>query len=121
MLFWYPLFIVWSCLSHPFFVFTMCVMVLIDSRLPLQEIDDEFMRWLGEKGVPFVIVFTKSDKLSAKNLNNNLKEFESAMLKWWEIMPQYILTSAEKNLGKDELLQFFTTYNSQFQLPPPSA
>ena len=59
----------------------MCLFVLIDSRHKPQEIDQEFMQWLAEKGIPFVMVFTKSDKLGKTALSNNIETYKSEMLK----------------------------------------
>ena len=58
-----------------------CVFVLLDSRIEAQKIDLEFMEWCGEKGVPFAMVFTKTDKLPSHKLNKNLKAYQQTMLK----------------------------------------
>src|ERR1035437_7014650 len=84
----------------------MCLMVLVDSRLEPQKIDLEFMDWLGENGISFVIVFTKMDKLSKTKTANNIKHYEEEMSKTWDELPQRFYTSAEKGLGKVELLDF---------------
>jgi len=94
----------------------MCVLVLIDSRLSPQRVDLEFMQWLGEKQVPFVIVFTKTDKLTQQNLKKNIEQYQKTLLQTWEELPQQFLTSAEKRLGRDELLQFIQESNSLFQV-----
>jgi len=94
----------------------MCVMVLIDSRLPPQKVDLEFMEWLGEKEVPFAIVFTKTDKLTQQNLKKNIEHYQKMLLETWEELPQQFLTSAEKRLGREELLHFIQDSNSLFQV-----
>lgn len=83
-----------------------CVMVLIDIRLAPQPNDLEFMNWLGENEVPFVMVFTKADKLSKNVIGKNLATYREEMLKSWEEVPQTFVTSAEKGTGRDELLDF---------------
>lgn len=83
-----------------------CVMVLIDIRLAPQPNDLEFMNWLGENEVPFVMVFTKADKLSKNVIKKNLASYREEMLKSWEEVPQTFVTSAEKGTGRDELLDF---------------
>lgn len=83
-----------------------CVMVLIDIRLAPQPNDLEFMNWLGENEVPFVMVFTKADKLSKNVIGKNLATYREEMLKSWEEVPQIFVTSAEKGTGRDELLDF---------------
>ena len=81
-----------------------CLFVLIDSRLPLQAIDNQFMQWLAENEIPFCIIFTKIDKLSKLEIQKNMANFEKQMLQSWEHMPDYILSSAEKKSGKEDIL-----------------
>ena len=80
--------------------------VLIDIRLAPQAIDLEFMNWLGLSGVPFSIVFTKADKLSALKVRQNVDNYVKKMLETWEEMPPYFVTSAEKGQGRDEVLDY---------------
>lgn len=93
----------------------MCVMVLLDSRIPQQKIDLEFMDWLGENEIPFVMVFTKIDKLSKLKISANINSYKNEMGKHWDELPQCFYTSAEKKEGKDELLQFITKANKLFK------
>ena len=83
-----------------------CVMVLIDSRLKPQANDLEFMEWLALNGIPFVMVFTKTDKLSKTQLSKNIEGYKKEMLNYWEELPQIFVASAEKGKGKEELLDF---------------
>lgn len=80
--------------------------VLIDSRHSVQNIDLEFMQFLGEKEVPFVIVFTKTDKLKKNQLINNIESYKRTLLEYWEELPEIILTSSEKKIGKEHILDF---------------
>lgn len=80
------------------------VYVLVDSRLTPQKIDIEFINFLGENAVPFTIVFTKIDKQSAGKTEENLEVYKQELLKYWEELPNIILTSSEKRKGLDELL-----------------
>ncbi|MDR1592375.1 MAG: ribosome biogenesis GTP-binding protein YihA/YsxC [Prevotellaceae bacterium] len=80
--------------------------VLIDSRLEPQKIDLEFMEWLGISGVPFSIVFTKSDKQSNRRLMENLDVYKKKLLETWETLPPVFVTSAEKKTGREELLDY---------------
>lgn len=82
------------------------VCVLIDSRIPPQKIDLEFMEFLGTKGVPFCIVFTKTDKLSSSELSRNLAAYKKEMLKFWVEFPHYFLSSSTTSLGREEILEF---------------
>lgn len=93
----------------------MCVFVLIDVRLEPQEVDMEFMLWLGEKQIPFVMVFTKSDKLSPPKRDKNIAYYKREMLKNWESMPQYFATSAVESKGREDLLNFIHEVNEKFE------
>tara|TARA_B100000927_G_scaffold88996_1_gene71938 strand:- start:2348 stop:2944 length:597 start_codon:yes stop_codon:yes gene_type:complete len=92
----------------------MSVFVLIDSRLTPQKIDIEFMAWLGELRIPFVICFTKQDKLSKSESEINLMNYKKEMLKYWEYLPQFFKTSSSKNRGKNEILEFIYATNKLF-------
>ncbi|MFN3341207.1 MAG: ribosome biogenesis GTP-binding protein YihA/YsxC [Flavobacteriales bacterium] len=92
----------------------LCVCVLLDSRLEPQKIDLEFMEWLGKNGIPFVMVFTKADKNTKRELAKNLENYQRKMLETWEFLPQIFVTSAEKQTGKEELLAFFDEVNERF-------
>ena len=89
----------------------LCTFVLIDSRLKPQKIDLDFMQWLGENEIPFVIAFTKTDKLKSAEKKSFLEDYKSAMLEVWEEMPTVFVTSAEKHEGKEELLTFISGVN----------
>lgn len=83
-----------------------CLFVLIDSRLPLQKIDLEFMLWCGETNIPFSIIYTKADKNSKAELARHIKNIEKELLKHWEELPNSFISSAEKKTGKEEILDF---------------
>lgn len=83
-----------------------CVFVLLDSRHPLQKIDNVFIEWLGENGVPFVLVYTKMDKLKASQKKAHIKRIEDELLQTWEYLPNTFPTSAEKKQGLKELEDF---------------
>ena len=89
-----------------------CTFVLVDSRHEPQKIDMLFMEWLGQNQIPFVIVFTKMDKLSSSQLNKNMSKYKAEMLKTWEEIPQTFRSSAESGLGKIEILKFIEQTNS---------
>ncbi len=82
------------------------VFVLIDSRIEAQEIDIEFINWLGISGIPFSIVFTKIDKLKKQQEEANLEAYKNKLLENWDDLPPLFTTSAEKGNGKDELLEY---------------
>lgn len=83
-----------------------CVFVLIDSRLEPQKIDLEFMEWLGLSGIPFCIVFTKTDKLKARDLEPNIEAYKIKLQENWEELPPIFISSAEDKRGRDEILSF---------------
>lgn len=87
------------------------VFVLVDSRHTPQQIDLEFMEWLGVSGIPFSIVFTKMDKLKRSEVNAKLSKYQNKMLETWEELPQMFETSAEKNSGREDVLQYIETLN----------
>ena len=93
----------------------MCLMVLLDSRIPQQKVDLDFMDWLGEHGIPFVMVFTKIDKLSKKQFNDRINSYKEEMGKHWDELPQCFYTSAEKGEGKKEVLTFIEESNKLFK------
>ena len=88
-----------------------CLFVLIDSRHELQAKDEEFIRMLGENGVPFGIIFTKADKLSKTAAKNNVENICKALSEEWEELPPYFVTSSATGLGKDEVLDFIDDCN----------
>lgn len=78
--------------------------VLIDSSISPQKIDLDFIQWLGEHGVPFSIIFTKTDKDKRHIINKNVKSFNDRLLEDWEELPPYLLVSSAKKTGKEEIL-----------------
>lgn len=94
-----------------------CVMVLIDSRLEPQKIDLEFCNWLGEKGLSFVLVFTKADKQSSIKTDQNVAKFKKALLATFEEVPPIFVTSSETQNGRDEVLGFIGEVNGSFVVP----
>lgn len=92
----------------------LCAFVLIDSRHEAQPIDLEFMQYLGERSIPFCIIFTKADKLKPKALERNIETYKTQILESWEEMPQYFITSAESGLGKEDVLDYIQSINDQF-------
>jgi GTP-binding protein len=81
-----------------------CLFILIDSRLPPQAIDLDFIEWAGSKEVPLALLFTKIDKLKHNELQKNLNLYQNTLLTRWEELPTIILTSSEKKNGKEEVL-----------------
>lgn len=80
--------------------------VLVDSRHEPQKIDLEFVNWLGTNNVPFALIFTKSDKIPTKQLEENINRFKEVMLESWEELPRVFSTSAVRGAGRDDVLQY---------------
>ncbi|MFK5856685.1 MAG: ribosome biogenesis GTP-binding protein YihA/YsxC [Bacteroidota bacterium] len=88
--------------------------LLIDLRIEPQQIDLEFMDWLGVSEIPFVITFTKSDKLKLMQAENNLTRYKKKLLENWDELPTILITSATTAKGKDELLNYIEETNKLF-------
>ncbi|KRO55282.1 MAG: GTP-binding protein [Cryomorphaceae bacterium BACL11 MAG-121001-bin54] len=93
----------------------MCLFVLIDSRHNPQAIDQEFIQWLAENEIPFVLVFTKTDKLGKTVLLKNIEEYKLELLKQWEELPKIFITSAEKKTGLSEITTYIEQLNPHFK------
>ena len=85
--------------------------VLVDIRHEPQKIDVEFMQWLGERAIPFAIIFTKADKLKSQAIERNVAAYKEVLLEWWEEFPPYFVTSAQNKTGKEELTQYIEQTN----------
>lgn len=92
-----------------------CAFVLIDSNIPPQALDIEFCNWLGEMSVPFVIVFTKTDRSKPAQLTANLEKIHDALREHWETLPQQFLTSVRQGEGREEILAFIEDVNNRTQ------
>jgi GTP-binding protein len=88
-----------------------CSFVLVDSRHEPQRIDLEFMEYLGGNGIPFCIVFTKSDKLNKSTLPKNIDKYKKIMLESWEELPPYFISSSTNKAGKEEILEYIDKVN----------
>lgn len=89
----------------------MSVFLLIDSRIPPQKNDLAFFNFLGKHQLPFTVLFTKTDKITAGILKKNVEVYQNELLKTWETMPGYIITSAVKRTGKQEILTIINETN----------
>ncbi|MDR2622796.1 MAG: ribosome biogenesis GTP-binding protein YihA/YsxC [Dysgonamonadaceae bacterium] len=87
--------------------------VLLDCRLEPQKIDLEFIDQLGENGIPFALVFTKTDKISQSKLNESIENYKARLLQTWEELPPVFLSSAKQKKGKDEILDYIENINKQ--------
>ncbi|MBB5352033.1 GTP-binding protein [Haloferula luteola] len=83
-----------------------CVFVLIDSRHSPQKIDLNFCGWLAENGIPFVLVFTKTDKSKAGKVKENMAAFVSELREVCDGEPRTFLSSTKTQAGRGEILEF---------------
>ena len=89
--------------------------LLIDCRHAPLAIDMKFIEWLGENEIPFSIVFTKADKLGIQQLKANIKNYLDKLSEQWEEFPPYFITSAEKGIGRDEILGYIAQINKNLK------
>lgn len=82
--------------------------VLLDARHDIQKIDLEFLTSLGEAGIPFAIIFTKGDKLTKIALEKQIAINKQELLNYWEELPPLFVSSAEKGLGKEEIIDYIS-------------
>ena len=91
------------------------VFVLIDSRHNPQKLDLDFVSQLGRWNIPFCLVFTKADKESQRVVSQNVKAFLAKLGETWQFLPRHFVTSAEKKLGRDKMLEFIEATNIEFK------
>jgi GTP-binding protein len=91
------------------------VFVLIDSRHSPQKIDLEFVNRLRQWQVPFILVFTKADKENQRTVAGNVKAFLQKMRETWQFLPQHVVTSAVKKMGRDKILGWIEEMNKEFE------
>ena len=92
-----------------------CLFLLIDLRVSPQKIDQEFMEFCALKKIPFVICFTKSDKLKKTEIVENINQYKDYLLKQWESFPINFTTSSAKKTGLKEIVSFIDENNIQFK------
>ncbi len=90
------------------------VFVLIDSRIPPQKIDVEFLKWAGENQIPVALILTKTDKLSRNKLNSSLKALKQELNKDWEELPKIFISSAVDKTGKKEISEYIRSVSENF-------
>jgi GTP-binding protein len=92
----------------------MLVFLLIDSRIPPQQIDLDFIQKLALMGIPFVLTFTKTDKVSKNMVSTTIEAYKKILSETWETLPQMFITSAEKKIGREEVLEYIDSCNKLF-------
>jgi len=92
-----------------------CTFVLVDGKIPPQAIDLEFMDRLGERRIPFVIVFTKTEKIGTSAIRQVVKQYERKLLETWEEVPEMFVTSSVDGRGRDEILEYISSLNKDYE------
>jgi len=85
--------------------------VLIDSRHDPQKIDLEFMEWLGSNAIPFSIIFTKTDKLKPKVLDQNTMTYKAVLMETWEELMPLFISSSKNKTGREDILNYIQNIN----------
>ena len=93
-----------------------CFFVLVDARIPPQQIDLDFIEWLGDSNLPFVIVLTKVDKINQTGKSKYLELLKKELLQSWDELPLIFETSATKGTGKDQVMEFIENTNKKLDL-----
>jgi GTP-binding protein len=97
------------------------VFALIDSGLEPQEMDLDFVQWLARNAVPFVLVFTKTDKISPDQVQANIAAFQERIAAWFVQSPAVFTCSANAEQGRQELLGVIDEMMTAIQAQAESA
>lgn len=87
--------------------------ILVDSRHKPQASDLELINWMGEHGLPFCLIFTKSDKISRNAVRKNIETYNMELKQKWEELPPYFISSSLSGEGKSEINEFINRSNSE--------
>ncbi len=94
-----------------------CSFILLDIRHGPQKNDLAFLEWVGRKGLPFCLVFTKADKLSRSKLEHLMDAYATILSAQWEPLPPIMITSTSTRDGREEILQFIGKWNKDYVSP----
>ncbi len=89
-----------------------CIFILIDCRHDPQVLDLDFIKWTGINKIPFVLCFTKADKISASVLEKRMENYKKKLLESWQTLPHIFITSSAKKTGREEIIKFILDTNS---------
>jgi GTP-binding protein len=82
-----------------------CLFILLDSNIGPQKIDIDFINYMGEIGLPFILIYTKSDRSKPQEVTANVAKIQEALLEYWEELPPGIVTSATNKIGREEVFE----------------
>lgn len=91
------------------------VFVLADVNVEPQKSDLSFMEFLATNSIPFVILFTKTDKLKKFGLSESIRAYKKTLDETWEELPVSIITSAKEKTGQKEILNYISETNKIFE------
>lgn len=92
----------------------LCLFLLLDPRHKPQQIDKDFMKWLGLNSIPFAIIFTKADKLSKNSIRQNINLYQEQLLQDWNSLPQIFISSSKEKTGNNNILNFINNLNKNY-------
>ena len=90
--------------------------LLIDIRHDLQKIDIEFMKFLNDNLCPFVIIFTKSDKLKSGQIESQINNLRKQLSAYWDELPKSYVTSSKDKSGIDDIFNFIEDSMKEYQI-----
>ena len=91
-----------------------CTFLLLDANISPQKIDMDFVNWLGEARIPFALVYTKIDKSKNPEVEENIEKIQQTLLESWSALPKEFRTSANKNIGQEEILNYIDDINEKY-------
>ncbi|MCB0548931.1 MAG: YihA family ribosome biogenesis GTP-binding protein [Phaeodactylibacter sp.] len=91
-----------------------CAFILLDANVPPQQIDIDFINWMGESRIPFVIAYTKTDRLKPQELEANIENIQQALLQHWNELPRQFITSSVGVKGRENILQFINEVKDRY-------
>ncbi|MCD6346404.1 MAG: YihA family ribosome biogenesis GTP-binding protein [Bacteroidales bacterium] len=92
----------------------LCLFILIDARIPPQKNDLDFIDLMGQEQIPICLTFTKTDKMTANQIQNSVMAFQASMSGTWVEFPDIIISSARTGRGGDEILTYISEINKSF-------
>lgn len=108
----------WQGMTHDYLTKRknlMCVFLLIDSKIPAQKNDIDFLNWMGEMEIPLVIAYTKTDKMSKSKSEKSINNIKNEFLMHWDDLPESFKTSSVSGQGRKEILDFIEKTNQVFK------
>ena len=108
----------WGEMIHKYLIkreSLMCTFILVDSRHEPQKNDLEFIEWFGINQLPFIIIFTKADKMGKEKLIKNIEKYKSILKEKWSELPQFLVSSSTSGLGKEAVLEMIENTNELFE------